>query len=117
MSVLTQVIVYTVCVMMLIGLIVYLATPAKSTSQRTLVFFFKTGCPWCDVMKPAWGALTSKNGVIYISVDMTGELNRKQYEYLNIKSYPTIIGFQDDRRVEYSGDRSTESLRKFGETF
>ena len=77
---------------------------ATNMSQVTL--YYRDGCPPCDRLKPTWLRLEKEFPWIK-RVDIT------KTNAPHIRATPTILKAVNGKNVEYNGDRSYESLKKF----
>ena len=89
-------------------------------SGPVLVLFYGNNCPHCHTLMPAWNEMKQS---------LAGKMNIKEIEgqnpemsnYAQIKGVPTVRLYpkgveEHDQFVEYSGDRSSQSLIKFATT-
>ena len=86
----------------------------------SFVKFHQPTCPHCTEMKKAWEDLGKllqdkcKDDISLIEVNGDALSESKSDVSKEIKGFPTIMILEDGKKkVEYSGDRSTEDMLKF----
>ena len=86
----------------------------------SFVKFHQPKCPHCTEMKKAWEDLGKllqdkcKDDISLIEVNGDALSESKSDVSKEIKGFPTIMILEDGKKkVEYSGDRSTEDMLKF----
>jgi protein disulfide-isomerase-like protein len=84
-------------------------------SKDVAIIFYAPWCPACKAVMPTWEQLEKKlKNHPKISLErINGDENKAILEKYGIAGYPTIYLFRNDDAIEYSGDRSLESLEKF----
>lgn len=84
-------------------------------SQSVATIFYAPWCSACKSVMPTWEQLEKKlkdhPKVKFNRIN--GAENKAIMEKYGIAGYPTIYLFKQDDAIEYSGDRSLESLEKF----
>ena len=81
---------------------------------QTFVKFYSPNCGYCKQMKPEWKKLANhlKGTSIRIAeIDCT--IHKAPCERFEIKGYPTLKFFFENRFVNYNGNRNVESFEKF----
>lgn len=94
--------------------------PVPEETPFTLYNFYSPRCGWSQKFMPNWNkvaeALKSKAHITAKAIDATqDEKNKNLAFYYQIKGYPTILLVTPDKKIQYSGDRSTPDLLKFVE--
>ena len=86
---------------------------ALAQPSRLVVLFHSPHCGHCAAMMPAWTeAASSIPNVRFAMVDATEE--KDIASTLQVNGYPTLLSIEtSDVVVEYSGDRTAESIRQF----
>lgn len=86
---------------------------ALAQPSRLVVLFHSPHCGHCAAMMPAWTeAASSLPNVRFAMVDATEE--KDIASTLQVNGYPTLLSIEtSDVVVEYSGDRTAESIRQF----
>ena len=86
----------------------------------SFVKFHQPKCPHCTEMKKAWEDLGKllqdkcKDDISLIEVNGDALSESKSDVSKEIKGFPTIMILEDGKKkVEYSGDRTTEDMLKF----
>ena len=82
-------------------------------SKDEIAFFRMEGCSHCDNALPAYLEAGKRSNIPMILYDNTTEMGRKKIRDEDVTSFPTIIGYRGDRKMYYSGNRSTESFLQF----
>ena len=86
-------------------------------SKNTLYLFKAEWCGHCIGFKQTWTQLQKdfKNKINFISYDADQDTEiMKNY---NIQGYPTLIMQQNDKAIEYVGNRNIDSLKEFINTY
>jgi thioredoxin-like negative regulator of GroEL len=84
-------------------------------AKPVIVFFFSTGCGWCEKMKPDWNEFTSKSPINYseVSSDEISNYTPSPKEEV-IRGFPTLRLYNKGKLVkEYDGDRSYKDILRF----
>ena len=86
----------------------------------SFVKFYQPTCPHCINMKEAWEDLGKllqdkcKDDISLIEVNGDALSESKSDVSKEIRGFPTIMILEDgEKKVEYSGDRTTEDMLKF----
>ncbi|HEY9815373.1 MAG TPA: protein disulfide isomerase family protein [Candidatus Obscuribacterales bacterium] len=85
----------------------------KDQGQPTVVAFVAEGCGHCTALKPNFAEAATLARLPFLQVEyaQAGDLCKA----LGINGFPTILRFEGGEKVaEYRGDRSADSLAKFG---
>lgn len=108
-----------IIILVIVGLIVIFIPRTHSTflgirKPRAVVYlFYRPGCPWCDKMKPAWDEFT-RQAPFDISVEKINVLEEKDLaESFGVNGVPHVVKVENDKKIVYSGDRTTEDLLAF----
>lgn len=91
------------------------ATHVLGTPGSCVVLYHMQGCPHCVMMRPSWDTAvrSAGKGVRVIEVEY-GNMALLPRSLQNVRGFPTIMAIRDQKPyAEYTGDRSTESLRDF----
>lgn len=98
----------------------YNADKVKAAVKQNIpvvILFRMDGCPHCDFMRPAWEAckkkLTGKQGEGCVAEVEYGDMNSLPSFMKIVRGFPSLMVFKKNSIVEYSGDRSEDSLTTF----
>lgn len=90
--------------------------PFVNKKNKTIVYwFYRPGCPHCDNMKHAWQMLKHEVSPKYILKEINTSLPRNQHlaNKYDVEGVPHIVKVNYKGHVVYSGDRSTEDMKKW----
>ena len=77
-----------------------------------LVWYFSNYCGHCHTMREDWEKLEqSKPKVVVLKIEQS-QLNNLDFDP-KVMGYPTIRLYKNGKEIEYSGDRSTDNIKKF----
>ncbi len=94
---------------------------SQQSSNPTMVLFWADWCGHSKAIKPKWDAVCPvlRNANI-TTVEVDDKTHADQIKAMGIKGFPTVRfypdGFPSNNFIEYHGDRSEDSLVKFGYT-
>ena len=75
-------------------------------NARTVVYFYRPGCPYCDYLEPHFQKLqdTYSDSVMFTSVDISdnGDLLKEKYDFQTV---PTVIYFLHGKPVARHGSK------------
>jgi len=80
-------------------------------------WFVKLYAPWCGhckAMAPTWDQLSIDVSSFAVA-DVDATVEKELAKRFDVKGFPTLKLFKDGKMYDYPGDRTYESLRKFGE--
>lgn len=85
-----------------------------STEKPLFVKFYAPWCGHCRAMAPTWDELSEKvESATIAKVDVTE--NAATGSAVDIRGYPTVLLFHDERMYEYAGPRSMDAMKDFAE--
>jgi thioredoxin-related protein len=83
-------------------------------SSKTIIFFFRPGCPHCENMMDAWGRLKKsmlKDDYKFQEIDTSSAASTPLASKYGVTGVPHIVLANPDGGYKvYSGDRSTEDI-------
>lgn len=95
-----------------------MTSPGKNWSLSNqpkviILWFYRDGCGHCDRMKPAWDAFAANlpDGVGAEKIDAAKY--KEMARDFRVEGVPHIVKVVGDKRIIYSGDRSTADFIKF----
>lgn len=83
------------------------------TNKPVIVFVYMNGCPYCEMMKPAWNSFKEANTISTIDVNhelLNSLISKDSSIFKPANSFPTIYS---NSNLTYEGDRSTNSFLEF----
>ena len=86
-------------------------------NKPVIVFVYMNGCPYCEMMKPAWNSFKRADTISTIDVNhelLNSLMTKDKSLFKPANSFPTI--YSNYPNVQYEGDRSTNSFIEFSKT-
>jgi len=84
----------------------------QSTGKPKLVLFKAEWCGHCSRFKPTWEELKNKiTNVDFVTYD--ADSNQSELSTYNVEGFPTIILDNNNKKIEYNGDRSSNNIIQF----
>jgi thiol-disulfide isomerase/thioredoxin len=83
------------------------------TNKSKLIAFTAKWCGHCKTFMPVFNKLqkNSKLDIEFINYD--SELNKEEIKKYKILGYPTLYLQHNNKMIEYTGERSVESIENF----
>lgn len=102
----------------ILAILYFLFRKEGFTQSSTLYFFYADWCGHSQAALPAWKEVEDKlKGLVKtVAVNVDKPESETLVNKFTIKGYPTYILSTPSRNIEYSGDRSAESLIKFAQS-
>jgi len=97
----------------------YYSEHFESNTRKTLVLYYAPWCPHCKHVKPVFDELSkiyAGNTEVTIKT-INGDEEPSLLKEQNIKGYPTIKLFVDEKSFEYKGERTAEKLQEFIQSY
>ena len=109
---------FVVCLLLAIGLFAayshIVKDTYKSSTSKTVYWFYMTGCPHCDRMKGEWQRLKKmKSGVKFVEVNANDPSKQELIKYYNVKGYPHLVKVSGGRSSVYSGQRTAGAMKQW----
>lgn len=87
-------------------------------NKPTIVNFWAKWCPHSTNFKPQWDKFASNSKIQAVDVEVSADHPNKEklnesMKRINVTGYPSVILFYNGRKINYSGDRTEQSLKSF----
>lgn len=88
----------------------------KTNKRNYLVLFYADWCGHCKNFMPIWDKFAQQNSSHnnFVVQKVSCEQNKQLCQQQKVEGFPTVRFYRADGKVvEYTGDRSMDSLKKF----
>jgi thiol-disulfide isomerase/thioredoxin len=87
-------------------------------TKGDIYFFYTQWCPYCKESMPLWENLSKskkfkKFNLNFISIDCEDKDSKDYVEKFNIREYPSIILYINNKKYIYDANLSDETLHRF----
>lgn len=84
-------------------------------NKTVTLLYHMTGCPHCDIMRPAWESAVRSVGPRYTTAEVEyGSLSLLPSNMRQVRGFPTVLTLKNGVVIrEFTGDRSESHLKAF----
>lgn len=82
-------------------------------NNKVIILFKAEWCGHCKNFKDTWANLQNKYNDKYNFVTFDADVHKKELQTFNVQSFPTLLVQNNDKVVEYKGNRTEDDIIKF----